>query len=163
MSFAIFAALAGFDALDERAGLEGRALFVSFALGVVRPAVATLTARAARTALDALAFAAFEIVAKARFTRLADLVASLAAAFVALTFFVILDAAFADFADFFAELRADFKDPVGFVDFAPRFVPLVTLRFFGTAAPESWPPTAAPSNEPCGNPQPISNCSAMRR
>ena len=154
MSFAIFAALAGFDALDERAGLEGRALFVSFALGVVRAAVATLTARAVRATLEALAFAAFEIIAADRFMGLAD--------FVAFDFFATLDAAFADF---FAELRADFEDPVGFDDFAaaPRFVPLVTLRFFGTAAPESWPPTAAPSNEPCGNPQPISNCSAMRR
>lgn len=175
MGFAIFAGFAGFDALAERAGLEVRALFVGFALGVVRalfvsfamvivrPALATLTARAARAALEALAFDAFAIVAWARFTGLADLVATLAAAFVALAFFVILDAAFADFADFFAELRADFEDPVGFVDFAPRFVPLVALRFFGTAAPEPLPPTAAPSNEPCGKPQPISNCSAMRR
>ena len=165
MGFAVFA---GFDALADRAGLEVRALFVSFALGGVRPALATLSARAARTALDALAFAAFEIVAKARFTGLADLVATLAAAFVALAFFVILDAAFADFADFFAELRAGFEDPVGFVDFAaaafaPRFFLLVALRFLGTTASESLPPTAAPSNEPRGNPQPISNCSAMRR
>jgi hypothetical protein len=165
VGFADFVDFAGFDALADRAGLEVRALFVSFALGVVRPALATLTARAVRTALDALAFAAFEIVAKARFT---GLVATLAAAFVALAFFVILDAAFADFANFFAELRADFEDPVGFVDFAaaafaPRFAPLVALRFLGTAAPESLPPTAAPSNETCGKPQPISNCSAMRR
>ena len=146
---------------------------------IVRPALATLIARAARAALDALAFAAFEIVAWARFTGLADLVATLAAAFVALAFFVILDAAFADFAeifadffaDFFADLLAVFEDRAGFVDFAaapraaltPRFVTLVALRFFGTAAPESLPPTAAPSNDPCGKPQPISNCSAMRR
>ena len=142
---------------------------------IVRPALVPLIARAARAALEALAFAAFEIVAWARFTGLADLVATLAAAFVALAFFVILDAAFADFAeifaDFFGDLLAVFEDRDGFVDFAatpraartPRFVPLVALRFFGTAAPESVPPTAAPSNEPCGKPQPISNCSAMRR
>ena len=169
----------GFDALADRAGLDARATFASFAMVIVRPALATLIARAARAALDALAFAAFEIVAWARFTGLADLVATLAAAFVALAFFVILDAAFADFAeifadffaDFFADLLAVFEDRAGFVDFAaapraaltPRFVTLVALRFFGTAAPESVPPTAAPSNEPCGKPQPISNCSAMRR
>ena len=154
---------------------------------IVRPALATLIDRAARAALGALAFAAFEIVAWARFTGLADLVATLAAAFLAFAFFVILDEAFADFAesfadffadffddffdDFFADLLADFEDPAGFVDFVaapraaltPRFVTLVALRFFGTAAPESLPPTAAPSKDPCGKPQPISNCSAMRR
>ena len=157
-----FAAFAGFDALADRAGLDARAtfasfalevvraLFVSFAMVIVRPALVTLIARAARAALEALAF-------------------------VALAFFVILDAAFADFAeifvDFFANLLADFEGPAAFVDFAaapraaltPRFVTLVALRFFGTAAPESLPPTAAPSNDPCGKPQPISNCSAMRR
>lgn len=157
-----FAAFAGFDALADRAGLDARAtfasialevvraLFVNFAMVIVRPALVTLIARAARAALEALAFVAF-------------------------AFFVILDAAFADFAeifaDFFADLLAVFEDPADFVDFAaapraaltPRFVTLVALRFFGTAAPESLPPAAAPSNEPCGKPQPISNCSAMRR
>jgi hypothetical protein len=175
VGFAIFAAFAGFDALADRAGLEDRATFASFAMLDVRAALATLTARAARATLAALAFAALERVTWARFTDLVDLVADLVAALVALAFFVILDAAFADFAeifaDFFADLLADFEDPAGFVDFAaapraaitPRFVPLVALRFLGAAASESLPPTAAPSNEPCGKPQPISNCSAMRR
>ena len=166
---------AGFNALPDRAGLEDRAAFASFAMLDARAALATLTARAARASLAALAFAALESVAWARVTGLVDLVA--------LAFFVILDAAFADFAeifaetfadffaDFFADLLADFEDPVGFVDFAvspraafaPRFARFVALRFLGAAASESLPPTAAPSNEPCGKPQPISNCSAMRR
>ena len=177
----------GFDALADRAGLDARAtfasftlevvraLFASFAMVIVRPALVTLIARAARAALEALAFAAFEIVAWARFTGLADLVATFAAAFVAFAFFVILDAAFADFAEsfaaFFADVLADFEDRAGFFDFAaapraaltPRFVPLVVVRFWGTAAIDSLPPTAAPSNETCGKPQPISKCSAMRR
>jgi hypothetical protein len=181
VGFADFVDFAGFDALADRAGLEVRATFASCALGVVRAlfvsiaivvaraALATLTDRAARAALEALAFATFAIVTWVRFTNLADFVATLAAAFVARNFFATLDGAFTDFVDFFADfladLLADFEGPAGLVDFAaaPRFAPLVALRFLGTAAPESLPPTAAPSNEPCGNPQPISNCSAMRR
>ena len=187
MGFAVFAAFAGFDALADRAGLEVRATFASCALGVVRAlfvsiaivvtraALATLTDRAARAALEALAFAAFALVTWARVTSLADFVAPLAAAFVARNFFATLDGAFTDFVDFFADfladLLADFEGPAGFVDFAaapraaiaPRFAPLVTLRFFGTVATDSLPPTAAPSNATCGKPQPISNCSAMRR
>ena len=153
------------DALADRAGLDTRATFASFALEIVRPALVTLIARAARAALEALAFAAFEIVAWVRFTGLANLVATLAAAFVARNFFATSDGAFTDFVDFFADfladLLADFEGPAGFVDFAaapraafaPRFAPLVTLRFFGTVATDSLPPTAAPSNEPCGKPQ----------
>jgi hypothetical protein len=187
VGFADFVDFAGFDALADRAGLEVRATFASCALGVVRAlfvsiaivvaraALATLTDRAARAALEALAFATFAIVTWVRFTNLADFVATLAAAFVARNFFATLDGAFTDFVDFFADfladLLADFEGPAGLVDFAaapraaiaPRFAPLVTLRFFGTAAIDSLPPTAAPSNKPCGNPQPISNCSAMRR
>ena len=187
MGFAVFAAFAGFDALADRAGPEDRtsfasfalvvvrALFVSFAMVIVRPALATLTARTARAALEPVVLAAFEIVACARFTSLADFVATLVAALVARDFFATFDGAFTDvvdfFADFFAGLLADFEGRAGFVDFVaapraaftPRFVPLVALRFRGTAAPESLLPTPAPSNEPCGKPQPISNCSAMRR
>ncbi|MEY4810426.1 MAG: hypothetical protein RI986_764, partial [Planctomycetota bacterium] len=36
MGFAIFAAFAGFDALTDRAGLEDRATFASFAMLDVR-------------------------------------------------------------------------------------------------------------------------------
>jgi hypothetical protein len=187
VGFAGFVAFAGFDALADRAALKDRATFVSCALGVVRAlfvsiaivvareAVATLTDRAALAALEALAFAAFAIVACTRLTSLADFVATLVAAWVARDFFATLDGAFTDvvdfFAAFFADLLADFEDRAGFVGFAaapraaltPRFVTLVALRFFGTAVPESVPPTAAPSNVPCGKPQPMSNCSTMRR
>ena len=153
MGFAVFATFAGFDALADRAGLKDRATFASCALGVVRAALATLPARAARAALEAFAFF---VIFNAAFADFADIFAD---------FFADL------FADFLADLLADFEGPAGFVDFAaapraafaPRFVPLVASRFFGTVATDSLPPTAAPSNETCGKPQPISNCSAMRR
>jgi hypothetical protein len=162
-----FASFVDLDALADRAGLETRALLESFARVAVRAALAAFTARVARAALEAMALAAFEIVDCARFTGLADFVATL----VALAFLAILGAVLSEVLAAFADLFATFKDAAGFFDFradpraalSPRFVLLVALRFRGTAAPESLLPTPAPSNEPCGKPQPISNCSAMRR